>query len=222
MGTRADADKAGRELSKCLAKHLVAGYPEPRTYVPRSSFEKRITRATIKRCLPDAHDELLDFVWSSAQKLFAILLYSKCLPGDITLESALQTFKTRHLTDDQLPLPRYTEQCTCVQDQALCPHKIPRETLAEWDFCGWEHFYTDQWKFLAPEFETGKFDYVLDEHSILPIRLRDGCGEGSFGDVREGELNRDHARESERVSQAVGGILIAADSVIHSAANLVM
>lgn len=87
---------------------------------------------------------------------------------------------------------------------------------------GWEHFYTDQWKFLAPEFETGKFDYVLDEQSILPIQLRDGHGEGSFGDVREGELNLDHARESERVSQAVGMTLIAADRLIHSAANLVV
>jgi hypothetical protein len=220
MGARADAEKAGRELRNCLAKHLVAGYPEPRTYVPRSCFEKRITRATIKRCLPNAQDELLNFIWNSAQKLFAILLYSKCLPGDINLESALQTFKDRDLTDKQLPLPKHTEQCTCMQGQAFCPHKIPRETLVEWDFCGWEHFYTDQWKFLAPDFETGEFDYVLDEQSILPIRLRDGCGEGSFGEVREGELNRDHARESERVSQAVSGTLIAADSVIRRAVSL--
>jgi hypothetical protein len=200
MGTRADADKAGCELSTWLAKHLVAGYPESRKYVPRSCFEKRITRATIERCLPDAQDELLDFIWDSAQKLFAILLYSDCLPRAINLESALQTFKDRDLTDKQLPLPKHMEQCTCMKDQAFCPHKIPRETLVEWDLRGWDHFYADQWKFLAPEFETGEFDYVLDEQSILPIKLRDGCGEGSFGEVREGELNRDHARESERVS----------------------
>jgi len=211
MGARADAEKAGHELSNCLAKHLVTGYPESRTYVSRSCFEKQITRATIERCLPGAQDELLDFIWNRAQKLFAILLYSDCLPRDINLESALQTFKDRHLTDEQLPLPRHKERCTCMQDQAFCPHKVARETLVKWDLRGWEHFYTDQWKFLAPEFETGKFDYVLDEQSILPIQLRDGHGEGSFGDVREGELNLDHERESERVSQAVGMTLIAAD-----------
>jgi len=199
MDARADAEKAGRELRSYLAKQLVFGYPESRQYVPRSCFEKRITLATIKQCLPDARQELLDFIWNSAQKLFAILLYSKCLPGEIKLESALQTFKDRHLTDDQLPLPRYTEQCTCMHDQTLfCPHEVPRETLVEWDFCGWEHFYADQWKFLAPEFKIGEFDYVLDEQSVLPIKLRDGHGEGSFGDVREGELNPDHARVSER------------------------
>jgi hypothetical protein len=211
MGARADAEKAGSELSNCLAEHLVTGYPESRKYVPRSCFEKRITRATIRRCLPHAQDELLDFIWNSAQKLFAILLYSNCLPRDINLESALQTFKDRHLTDVQLPLPRHTEQCTCMQDQAFCPHKVPRETIVEWGLRGWEHFYADQWKFLVPEFETGEFDYVLDEQSILPIQLRDGHGEGSFGEVREGELNRDHARESERVSQGVGVTLMAAD-----------
>lgn len=109
-----------------------------------------------------------------------------------------------------------------MQNQAFCPHKVLRETLVEWSLRGWEHFYTDQWKFLAPEFETGEFDYVLDEQSILPIQLRDEHGAGSFGDVRKGELNGDHARESERVSRVVGGTLIAADSVIHSAAKLVM
>jgi hypothetical protein len=220
MGAHADAEEAARELSNRLAECLVAGYPEKRSYVPRSSFEGLITRATIKRCLPGAHGELLDFIWSSAPKLFAILLYSDCLPRDLNLESALQTFRNGHVTDDHLPLPRHTEQCACSKPQASCQHKVARETLEKWSKRGWEHFYTDQWHFLAPEFETGDLDYVLDEQSILPIQLRDGHGEGSFGDVREGELNREHARDSERVSQVVSETSIAANSVIRSAANL--
>ena len=222
MGARTDAEKARRELRNRLAKGLVAGYPEGREYVPRSCFEELVTQATIKLCLPDAQDELLEFIWSSAQKLFTIIVYSHCLPENITLESALHTFKNRHLTDDQLPLPKYTEQCTCVQSQVFCPHKIPRETLVEWDLLGWEHFYVDQWKFLAPEFGTGELDYVLDEQSVLPIKLRDGHGEESFGDVREGELNPDHASESDRVSQAAYVSSTAADRMIHSASDLVM
>jgi hypothetical protein len=221
MGAPVDAGHAREELCDNLAECLVAGYPEKRFYVPRNCFEKLITRATIKRCLPGAQDELLNFIWSSAPKLFAILLYSKCLPRDIDLVSALQTFRNGHVTDDHLPLPRHTEQCACLRNQAFCQHKVARKTLEKWSKRGWEHFYTDQWQFLAPEFETGDLDYVLDEQSILPIQLRDGHGAGSFGDVREGELNRDHARESERVSRAVSDISMAADSVIHSAANLV-
>jgi hypothetical protein len=218
MSVPIDAVQAREELCDSLAACLVAGYPEKQFYVPRSYLEERITRATIKRCLPDAQDELLDFIWSRAPKLFAILLYSSYN----NLESALQTFKDRHLTDKELPFPRETEQCTCMGKQARCKHKKARETLGKWSKRGWDHFYTFQWQFLALEFETGKFDYVLDEQIILPIQLRVGHGEGSFGEVREGELNEDHARGSERVSQAVGEILIAADSVIHSAANLVI
>ena len=218
MGALIDAAQAKEELCGCLAASLVAGYPEKQFYIPRSCLEERITRATIKRCLPDARDELLDFIWNRASKLFAILLYSNYH----NLESALQTFKDRRITDSELPFPRRTEQCTCTESQALCRHKVVRETLEKWSAHRWDHFFTIQWQFLALEFETDKFDYILDEQIILPIQLRVGHGEGSFGEVREGELNEDHARGSERVSQAVGEILIAADSVIHSAANLVI
>lgn len=207
MDATADAEEARQNLIDDLAEGLVAGYPDERYYVPRSCLQERVTRATIKRCLPDAEDELLDFVSSSALKIFAILLYSGCLPRRINLESALQTCKDRGLTDIELPLPRHTEQCTCIRDQALCRHRVARDILGERSIHGWQQFYTNQWQFLGLEFETGKFDYVLDEQLILPIELREGHGEGSFGEVKEGELNQDHARSSERVSQAVGGTL---------------
>lgn len=213
-----DPVQARHELCDSLAACLVAGYPEESFYVPRSCLEERITRATIRRCLPDAPDELRDFIWSRAPKLFAILLYSNYN----NLESALQTFKDRRLTDRKLPFPRRTERCACTENQAFCRHKVARETLGKWSIRAWDVFYTSQWQFLALEFETGKFDYVLDEQSILPIQLLAGHGEGSFGEVREGELNEDHARDSARVSQAVGGIWTAADSVNHSAANPVI
>jgi hypothetical protein len=218
MGTTIDASKARDELCECLAACLVAGYPEESFYVPRSCLEERITRATIKRCLPDAQDELLDFIWSRAPKLFAILLNSNYN----NLQSALQTFKDRRLTDKKLPFPRRTERCACTESQASCRHKVAWATLGKWSLRAWDHFYTFQWQFIALEFETDKFDYVLDEQSILPIQLLAGHGEGSFGEVREGELNGDHARESARVSQTVDGILIAADLITHSAANLVV
>jgi hypothetical protein len=201
MGAPADAVQAREDLCDRLAACLVAGYPEKRVYAPRSCLEEQITRATIKRCLPDAQDELLDFIWSRAPKLFAILLYSNYN----NLESALQTFKDRRLTDKKLPFPSRMEQCTCTETQPSCRHKVARETLGKWSIRAWDHLYTFQWRFLALEFETDKFDYVLDEQSILPIRLLAGHGQGSFGEVREGELNGDHARESARVSQQLVG-----------------
>jgi hypothetical protein len=203
-GATADADEARQILNYDLGDGLVTGYPEQRPYVPRSCLQERVTRATIERCIPDAEKELLDFVSSSAQKIFAILLYSGCLPREVDLKAALQTCRDRRLTDAELPFPRHNERCMCIEDRALCRHEVAKDTLREWKASGWDKFYTNQWKFLGLEFETGIFDYVLHEQCILPIELRDGHGEGSFGDVREGELNQGHARKSERVSQEVG------------------
>jgi hypothetical protein len=220
--TAADADEARQKLLDDLAEGLVTGYPEQRSYVPKSCLQERVTRATIKRCLPEAEEELLDFVLSSAQKIFAILLYSDCLPRGVDLEAVLQTCKDRHLTDAELPFPRKDERCDCIEDRALCRHKVARDILREWRAYGWEKFYNYQWQFLGHVFEDGVFDYVLHEKSILPIKLRDGYGEGSFGDVREGELNQSHARRSERVSREVGGTLNIADCMTYRALNLVL
>lgn len=200
MGTTTEADKARQTLRNDLAEGLVAGYPEGRDYVPQSCFQKRVTRVTIKQCLPDAQDELLDFILGSAPKIFAILLYINGLPIETTLRSAMQMCKDRCLIDAKLPLPRRSERCGCGVNRASCRHGIARDTLGKWTAHCWEQFYTNQWMFLGLEFVSDVFDYTLDEHSILPIELRDGHGEGSFGEVREGELNQDHAREFERVS----------------------
>jgi hypothetical protein len=205
MVSTADADEARQILIDDLAEGLVAGYPERRSYVPRSCLQERVTRATIKRCLPEAEKELLNFVSSSAQKIFAILLYSGCLPRGVDLKAALQTCKDKRLTDAELPFPRKNERCICIEDQACCRHEVARDILKKWRTHSWEQFYTNQWQFLGLEFKSDIFDYVLHEQSILPIELRGGHGEGSFGDVREGELNQSHARRSERVSQEVGG-----------------
>lgn len=216
MGAAGDPHEVKHTLKIDLAQGLTAGYPESRYYIPRSYFQERVTRATIQRCLPGIRDELLDFASRSAPKIFAILLYSSCLPS---LESALQKFKDRHFTDAELPLPRHTERCVCSENRAICRHDVARDVLN--NLYGWEQFYTHQWIFLALEFETGVFDYVLDEQCILPIKLCDGHNEGSFGEVREGELNQDHARRSERVSQVVVGTSIIADQTTSRAANLV-
>jgi hypothetical protein len=218
----ADADEARQNLKEDLAEGLAAGYPEQRSYVPRSCLQERVTRATIKRCLPGAKEELLNFVSNSAQQIFAILLYSGCLPGGVDLKAALQTCKDRRLTDAELPFPRKDERCDCIEDRAFCRHEVARDTLKEWRVYGWEQFYNNQWQFLGHVFEDGVFDYVLHEKSILPIKLCDGHGEGSFGDVREGELNQSHARRFERVSREVGGTLNIADCMIHRALNLVV
>jgi hypothetical protein len=86
-----------------------------------------------------------------------------------------------------------------------------RDIQSKWGVYSWEQFWDHQWKFLALELEAGKFDYDLDERCILPIKLRRGYNKGAFGDVREGELNPDHAIESERVSRVVSMMLILAD-----------
>jgi hypothetical protein len=218
----ADADEARQNLKEDLAQGLAAGYPEQRSYVPRSCLQERVTRATIKRCLPGAKEELLNFVSNSAQQIFTILLYSGCLPGGVDLKAALQTCKDRRLTDAELPFLRKDERCDCIGDRAFCRHEVARDTFKEWRAYGWEQFYNNQWQFIGHVFEDGVFDYVLHEKRILPIKLRDGYGEGSFGDVREGELNQSHARRSERVSREVGGTLKIADCMTYRALNLVL
>jgi hypothetical protein len=222
MDVTADAKEARDDLLEKLTEGLLCGYPESRYYVPRSCLQEQVTQATIKRCLPDAQDELLDFTLSSARKIFAILLYAPCLPRKIKLESVLQTCKDRRITDEILPLREQTEQCTCTEDRVFCRHAVARDTLKGWSKDGWVQFYSNQWKFLALEFEANKFDYVLDEQSILPIKLCDGYSEGSFGEVRAGELNQDHIRSSERVSLSLSGRLIIANLVIYRTASLVV
>jgi hypothetical protein len=200
MAANAKAGKARNELIQGLAEGLVAGYPNNKEYVPRRCFQEQVTPATIRRCLPTASDELLDFVSSSATKIFAILVYGCFLPDGISLESALQTCRDGRLNDSKLPLPRYPEDCVCDGDGDFCRHAMVRYIKGKWKVHGWKQFYAHQWMFLAVEFEAGKFDYDLDEECILPIKLRRGHNAGAFGDVREGELNPDHAGESEQVS----------------------
>jgi hypothetical protein len=220
MAATAEAGKARNKLKQGLARGLVAGYPNKKEYVPRGCFQQQVTRATIGRCLPEARKELLDFVSTSATKIFAILLYGCFLPDGISLECALQTCKDGRLTDSKLPLPRHPEDCVCDGDRGFCRHAMVRYIQGEWEVYGWKQFYSHQWMFLAVEFEAGKFDYDLDEECILPIKLREGHSAGAFGDVREGELNPDHVGESRPVSRAIFEILIAADCVTHRVADL--
>lgn len=202
MSTAADADEARERLKLDLTNGLIHGYPEKRQYVPRSWLQKHVTRATITRCLPSARRELIDFILVAAPKIFAILLYSDCLPKipqKISLESALQTCKDKRLTDAELPFPSRTEPC-CSEERTICRHRVAKDVLGNWNDHYWERFCTAQWMFLALEFVTGTFEYILDERGILPIKLCDGYNEGFFGEVREGLLNQDHARTSEQVS----------------------
>jgi len=200
MGDYIDADDARQDLADGLAKDLIAGYPEGKSYIPRDRFEARIDRDAIRQCLPDVPESLLNFVSNSAPRIFAILLYSGCIPVKIGLQAALQACKDSELTDAKLPFPRQTEKCDCYEDAAVCRHRVAGNVLKKWRESGWQKFYTTQWQFLALEFKAGDFDYVLDEQSILPIARLEGHGEGSFGDVVEGELNKHHIGALKRVS----------------------
>jgi hypothetical protein len=210
MTAPAEARKAKSRLKQGLARGLVIGYPNNKKYVPRSCFQGLVTQATIKRCLPGAQDELLDFVWSSATRLFAILVYGSFLE-EISLESALQTCRDGHLTDSKLPLPQDHEQCICDGDRNLCRHAMVRCIKGKWGDYSWVEFWDHQWKFLALELKAGDFEYSLDEQCILPIKLLGGHNKGAFGDVREGKLNTDHAIGFAQVSQVVSGMLIVAN-----------
>jgi len=195
------SEEARFALASHLDKGLVAGYPDKSKYVTQSHLQNHITRTTIKQCLPNAREELLDFILSSAVKIFAILVYRRCLPPNTSLESALQTCRDVHFDDTQLPLPESTEKCGCGKDQAFCQHEVAKSILP-CDYV-WRQFYNTQWTFLALELQEGEFDYDVHGCTILPIELRHGHGEGSFSNVKEGELNQDHARRSDGVSQIV-------------------
>lgn len=203
MGTTTGADEAIEALQNDLETGLATGYPEKREYVPRSCLQKHVTRATIRQCLPDARDDLIEFIYRKASRIFAILLYSCCLPGRISLGFALQTCKDRSLTDAELPFPRRNESCSCSEQRTNCRHPVARDVLGKWTFHCWERFCNTQWMFLGLEFQSDVFEYNLDERRILPIKLLDGHNEGFFGEVREGLLNEDHAKDSERVSVSV-------------------
>lgn len=216
-----EAEKAMQSLKEDLAESLVLGYPGERYYIPRSCLERLVGRPTIKLCLPEASDELLDFIASNALKIFAILVYSCCLPTGVDLKSTLQTFKDMHFVDAKLPFSRRNEQCNCHEDEVSCRHKMTSSILGKLGTHCWDLFYTNQWKFLGLEFEADVFDYTLDEQCILPIQVDEGYNEGFFDEVKEGELNQDNVRGFRQVSLAFSKPSIFANGLIYSVLSLV-
>lgn len=213
MASLIDPFEARDDLKDALTKGMVPGFPDKRLYLPRSRFQLLVNQETIRQCLPDVDRRLLVSVTQSCPKLFAILIYGDCLSRTIKLEAALQNCIRSGLTDANLPLPSYDEECKCSESmRADCKHVLVRNALNRWRPHGREQFYTTQWKFLALKFETGTFEYDLHDQAILPIELCAGYGTGTFGDVREGKLNIDHARSSERVSINLRSPLIITDT----------
>ena len=197
-------------LREAIRRNLQRGFPgEDRKYLPRDCFEALVTRKSIQAHLTDATPQLLDFAVRSCPKVFAILLCSKCV--DIRgLTRALKLCRQTGLVDAQLPLvafPEKTEQrcdkqCVCPGRErgsigAQCRYQLAARTFEaldphEWSVA-WEDFFEHQWKFLAPEITSLRFEYSFDERCVLPIAIGDGRGSGNFGEIKEGTIHHAHA-----------------------------
>ncbi|RTE68477.1 hypothetical protein BHE90_017145 [Fusarium euwallaceae] len=173
-------------------------FDDDRSFVPRGSLQKLITPETIDAVLEENHvlntmraTELRSFILQEARVLFIILVVV-----EVDLVSALNGLRRFGLTDQFLPIPQSVlrahrrsrqEEGSDYNPALRAFHRRP------WTPARREHFYEQQWKFLAPIFTPEKPDANVAPRTILPfVKLGPNRKTGLFSTVYKVEIHADH------------------------------
>jgi hypothetical protein len=168
---------AAEDLQDQLSQAMVESTFDAKSFLPRESLSKILTRPVMTKCLLNASPELIEFSWSQARILFAIVISIGHLGHE--LQSTMEQFKNHDFTDSNLP----------VSDIAT------RSPFRGWRRYDSRQFFEVQWKFLAPVFEKNVFRYVLAPQEILPFSEVERGESGYFSQVSQVMLHRGHQRD---------------------------
>ena len=161
----------------------------PRDFLPEGRLVEIITDASVLEELwgeeddPDDNkdQDLVDFILKVAIKLFAIALVSQVRGSK--LRTAMEDFKATNYGDKDLPV---------TMDPTQKPSAF-RSKL--WKKLVYRNFLENQWIFIAPVFQEGRFKLDLAPEHIFPfIWVDNETKNGTFSEVFQVKIHELHQR----------------------------
>jgi hypothetical protein len=162
----------------------------PQDFLPQNHITELITKDAIIEELADEDGdldndedkELVDFIHSSAKRVFATTIVSGL--GSSELYKAMRKFKVHNFQDESLPLKE-----NAIPNLQCFPAK-------PWSKVRTYNFLRFQWIFLAPVFSTSKFQLDLEPEHIFPFTwVSDVAKEGAFSNVYEVTIHDKHQED---------------------------
>ncbi|KAH8647683.1 hypothetical protein BX600DRAFT_518111 [Xylariales sp. PMI_506] len=172
--------------SRCV-KSLFPQNEKPHKFLPENEITDLVKKDAIKEELSrSSHpptDELIEFVYKQARKLFLIVLQIEAPP-----QETMRFFSDHNISDNDLPILGLD-----VDEDPPVPHPFcTRKKL--WGARRLSSFSDEQWKFLAPVFSNKTFTYKLQPEHIWPFTWVDNTiREGAFSKVFQVEIHAAHA-----------------------------
>lgn len=172
-------------LNDKIANSLIMTGPLDKSFLPRKDMDAFLSQKNLEGCLPNESDDLKQFVFHEAPKIFGILLYIRL--EEKYLGSVLQEFRTNKFNDKSLPIPNLRQKFVCDNEAGKCNH---HSNLNPFHYSPWrvalcDAFYRDQFIFLAPIFNEDnlKSRLQLSQGNILPLRAWKIVHESHFSNV---------------------------------------
>ncbi|KAI8665084.1 Protein kinase domain-containing protein [Fusarium sp. Ph1] len=194
-GVLMEADRTTRmkfitELEKACSQSALA---PANSFLPEGKVPSLVTTETVKRLMPRASDDLVEFVCIHAKKVFLTTLLSR----HDTIHAAMSSFCEHRIMDNALPIQALTRACDVCElpTEGECHHKTEWPCFQSWECCEISNFQKSQWVFCAPVFMENDSLLRLEESHVLPFTSVDEIGTGGhFSTVSRAKIHPDHYR----------------------------
>lgn len=176
-------------------------------YLPEKRLLEMVTRERIKSILPDAIDDLVDFILEDGLRLFVVAVNSLSIASHIM--EAMRVFQTHGLHDEDLPIEEIDTVCKAIptsegpsSDTADCSHDNKMDAFHHypWTWKNRRSFCTEQWGVLVPRLTMNQFE-KFETNRILPITQKNArsVGGGHFSQVFKAKLLAEYQDSHEQV-----------------------
>lgn len=196
---------------ECLKEDITSAMPAIELdkscyYLPEKRLFEIVTRDRIESILPDATDDLVDFILGEGLRLFVVAVNS--LPvAQIT--GVMGVFKAHGLQDDDLPIEEIGNVCQAIPnakgpipEAENCQHDSKLDAFHHypWTLSNRRSFCTAQWGVLVPLLTMDRFE-KFETNRILPITQKNArsVGGGHFSQVFKAKLLADYQDHFEKV-----------------------
>lgn len=135
-------------------------------------------------------EKLADSILRSSKKTFAITLYANLSNKDF--REAMIQFHSLGFNDDNLPV-------TGDATTRIFFSSSTKRYRRPWNHFRVDAFCSNQWRFLAPVFDSKQSELALHTNHILPFTWSMQRGAGMFGEVHEVTIHPAHGRNVDHV-----------------------
>lgn len=196
-GTRPGGGVAG-SLARKVEKSV---FDHSKEFLPNGSIDGIITRDRVRGRLKSRSsstetpeslqadqanvDRLTESILRRSKKTFAIMLHANLSNKD--LREAMTQFQSLGVDDDKLPL---------IGDAStrIFFSSTTKRYRKPWNHFRVDAFRSNQWKFVAPVFDSKQSELALHKNHILPFTWAIQRGAGMFGEVHEVTIHPAHGK----------------------------